>query len=222
MARTRSRNQEEKLERRDAILDAAMTAFFTRGFEKTSMDDIAKGAGLSRSLLYVYFRDKDDIHMGLCLRAAESILAYKQEEQAKHTLGIDKVQATGQAYYRFYRENPRYFTLLSMRLGKSTEISIAPEDHTETQLAMQVMEDKIMQMMVGAIVTGLEDGSISKDKVSDPLQTAMFLRGSLHGIILLQDAAGSQLFDRAGLEREPLIHYSITMITQSLAAESVK
>jgi AcrR family transcriptional regulator len=55
-------------ERQDTILDAAFHAFATYGYRRTSMDDIAKGAGLSRSALYLTYRNKEDIFRSLAIR----------------------------------------------------------------------------------------------------------------------------------------------------------
>ena len=44
---------------REAILVAATTAFLRYGFKKTSMDDVAQAAGVSRQGLYLYFDTKD-------------------------------------------------------------------------------------------------------------------------------------------------------------------
>lgn len=44
-----------------AILESAMTAFSAYGFKKTSMDDIARGADMSRPALYLHFRNKQEI-----------------------------------------------------------------------------------------------------------------------------------------------------------------
>lgn len=44
-----------------AILDAAWRAFAAYGFRKTSMDDIARGAGMSRPALYLRYKNKEDI-----------------------------------------------------------------------------------------------------------------------------------------------------------------
>ncbi|GAA5315509.1 MAG: TetR/AcrR family transcriptional regulator [Candidatus Pelagadaptatus aseana] len=217
MSRLRSRNAQEKSERRDAILDSAMRVFFARGFEKSSMDDIARDAGLSRSLLYVYFKDKDDIHMGLCVRAGQTLARFMAEEIDQHERGIDRVKATGQAYYRFYRQEPGLFSILSMRLGKQSETVGEPENITPLMLQMQEVEEQIMTLMVSAIESGLKDHSVDRNKISDSLQTAMFLRGSLHGVIMLTDVAGSNLFDRVGLVREALIDYGLDTITESLA-----
>lgn len=48
-------------ERREAILDAAFQVFAAYGYRRTSMDDIARAAGLSRPALYLHYRNKEDI-----------------------------------------------------------------------------------------------------------------------------------------------------------------
>lgn len=48
-----------------AILESAQQAFVTYGFRKTSMDDIARGAGISRPALYLHYKNKDDIYRTL-------------------------------------------------------------------------------------------------------------------------------------------------------------
>lgn len=53
---------EEAATRRDTILQAARWCFLNFGYSKTSLDDIAKRAGLSRTLLYRIFSDKEDIY----------------------------------------------------------------------------------------------------------------------------------------------------------------
>ena len=206
MSRIRSRNDEEKSQRREAILDAALAMFLSKGFEKTSMDDIAKQAKLSRSLIYVYFKDKDDVHMGLCLRAGYTLLTIKSSMMAESRTGIEKIRASGDAYYAFYKDHPKLFTILTKRLTMQ-ETEITPGDETPAMIEMAGVEDQIMQQMVEAILLGVEDGTIAKDKIVDPLLTAMFLRGALFGVISLQDASGSRLFDRRGLDREELINY---------------
>src|ERR1700675_1258970 len=44
---------------REAILMAATAIFLRYGFKKTSMDDVAQAAGVSRQGLYLYFDTKD-------------------------------------------------------------------------------------------------------------------------------------------------------------------
>lgn len=65
--------------KQQAILEAAWAAFSTYGFRKTSMDDIAKGAGMSRPALYLHFKNKEAIFRALVAayygNAAENVRA---------------------------------------------------------------------------------------------------------------------------------------------------
>lgn len=54
-----SRDRED--ERREAILAGADACFLQYGFAKTSLDDIAQRAGISRPLIYRKFKNKEDI-----------------------------------------------------------------------------------------------------------------------------------------------------------------
>lgn len=47
--------------RRRVIVDAARACFLQFGYAKTSLDDIAKRANISRPLIYRQFRNKDEI-----------------------------------------------------------------------------------------------------------------------------------------------------------------
>ena len=48
-------------ERRHQIMDAAFAVFSRLGFERASMDDISKEAGVSKGALYLYYKSKDAI-----------------------------------------------------------------------------------------------------------------------------------------------------------------
>ena len=43
------------------VLETALTVFARHGFSKTSIEDIAKAAGISRQGIYLYFKNKDEI-----------------------------------------------------------------------------------------------------------------------------------------------------------------
>ncbi|TGK30532.1 TetR/AcrR family transcriptional regulator [Leptospira yasudae] len=47
--------------RRESILSAAMRCFFSKGFEKTSVQDIAETAGLTKGGIYFHFESKEEI-----------------------------------------------------------------------------------------------------------------------------------------------------------------
>jgi TetR/AcrR family transcriptional repressor of mexJK operon len=47
------------------ILDSARVLFLDQGFDATSMDAVARHAGVSKATLYVHFDDKDDLLLAL-------------------------------------------------------------------------------------------------------------------------------------------------------------
>jgi AcrR family transcriptional regulator len=53
------------IERRDAILSAALDEFSIRGFEATRLDDVARRAGVAKGTIYLYFRDKESLFQEL-------------------------------------------------------------------------------------------------------------------------------------------------------------
>jgi len=67
---------------RERILTAGFTLFGRYGFRRTSMEDIASEAGLSRAALYLQFRNKEEIFRELAADLHEGALS-----QAEAALG---------------------------------------------------------------------------------------------------------------------------------------
>lgn len=76
MSLSESRLNEED-PKRARILEGAMKTFLAYGYERTTMDDIARAAEMSRPALYLLFRNKADI-----FRAIGSMLLGRSLEQA--------------------------------------------------------------------------------------------------------------------------------------------
>src|SRR5512134_2994066 len=53
--------EEEQAKRRHEIFHQVVNVFLKKGFQETSMREIAEAAGLGKSTLYDYFRNKDEI-----------------------------------------------------------------------------------------------------------------------------------------------------------------
>lgn len=73
-----SRNRREVKpadERRRDILDAALRLFADRGFNETTVSDIAAEAGMATGTVYLYFPSKEDVLQGLHERFREENIA---------------------------------------------------------------------------------------------------------------------------------------------------
>lgn len=52
-------------ERRNQVLDAALTCFAEKGYHDTTMDDVVRAANLSKGTLYWYFKSKQELFRNL-------------------------------------------------------------------------------------------------------------------------------------------------------------
>ena len=82
---------------RDRILGAAFTLFGRYGFRRTSMEDIASEAGLSRTALYLQFRNKEDIFRELAAGLHEDGLAAAEAALAGDDPLADRLRAAVEA-----------------------------------------------------------------------------------------------------------------------------
>jgi AcrR family transcriptional regulator len=65
----------ESIATRDAIVTAAVPVFGRHGYAKTSMDLLARAAGLSRPALYQYFANKADVFRAVAERVGADLQA---------------------------------------------------------------------------------------------------------------------------------------------------
>lgn len=80
------RTKEDAQQTREALLDAAELLFAQRGVSRTSLQDIAKAAGMTRGAVYWHFKDKSELFNAMMERTAspmeESLQALAHTEQS--------------------------------------------------------------------------------------------------------------------------------------------
>lgn len=90
-------------EKYDYILHSALTTFLHYGFKKTSMDDIAKAAGITRQGLYFHFKNKDEILKASVKKALnDSMSAVDDALQSEDVSLEDKIYHALDAWYGSY------------------------------------------------------------------------------------------------------------------------
>ncbi len=92
---------QSKEEKRKVLLQAASDVLLELGHHKTTLDDIARRAGMAKTSLYYYFKDKDEIMREIIRRDHEQLLEMiHQAIHAVHT-SEEKLFALSEARYRF-------------------------------------------------------------------------------------------------------------------------
>lgn len=93
--RRRAVGDQEKAARRDQILGAAKAVFARKGYQATTIADIAREAGLAYGSIYWYFASKDELFHALMATEETALRAHLDEALSK--LGRD---ANGDAGFR--------------------------------------------------------------------------------------------------------------------------
>ena len=91
------KTKEEAQETRTRLLDAAERVFHERGVARTSLDEIAKAAGLTRGAIYWHFKDKADLFEAMMDRVTlplEDILSGAGNGASADPLAILKLCTT--------------------------------------------------------------------------------------------------------------------------------
>jgi len=143
-------------DKRGIILSAAFDVFINYGFRKTSMDDIARAAGMSRPALYQVFRNKTEIFRAASLSILENI-----GNEARSAFAGDKPFAE-----RLYDSLDR--SILSLH----RKIDATPHGAELMGVNEEVagdIEEKWCELMVDAIANGISDAEKSGEIALKPL-----------------------------------------------------
>ncbi|XHR29984.1 MAG: TetR/AcrR family transcriptional regulator [Chthoniobacteraceae bacterium] len=107
-----SRREREKLQRRQAILDAAERVIALRGFHGASMDQIAQEAEFAPGTLYLYFKDKNQLYAVLFLRKLTEMVEEIEEAGRSVSDPLDGLRKAIRAQFEFNDRNREFFEVL--------------------------------------------------------------------------------------------------------------
>lgn len=102
----------DRAAREREILDAAEQLFGERGYQATSMDDIAARVGVSKPLIYQYYGSKDGLYL-ICLSRLRSRLLAAVSDAVLAAPDVERAMYDGLvAWFRFLDEHPRAWAVL--------------------------------------------------------------------------------------------------------------
>lgn len=141
---------------------AALELFLERGYDQTSVDDIASAAGISRRTFFRYFPSKDEILFGRLDDIAEAVgraLAARHDpeplDQIRHALGqvVFRTPPTerGKAIARLIATHP---ALSARQVQLSTRLEGVTADHLESR----GMARRDARLLAGAVYGALNAG----------------------------------------------------------------
>ena len=170
----------------DLVLDKAMTAFWTRGYEATSLNDLLDCMQIQRASLYNAFGDKRTLFL-------ETLRRYEVNRQAQ-IASLVKAHSPRRAILSLFQEVVT--AVVKHGAGKgcfliNTALELSPHDPEVAEVvraAFTHMEHKFFRKM---IEKGRANGEIAKSVESAP--TARVLLSLLIGLFVLSRSRPEKL-----------------------------
>lgn len=197
--------------RPDEVLDAALSLFMEQGFARTSVEQVARRAGISKGAIYLYFESKEAILVGLVNRAIAPLSEVLFENIAR------------------FEGDPRpalaqILRLMGQVMGQQRNRAVplivlheAPAAPNIAALFREAVLDRSIPAISALLAQGVAGGYI---RSVDPEMTARTVIGPILAHIILFDIFGIAKDD--GLQMDRLIENHITILMAGLEPQKEK
>jgi AcrR family transcriptional regulator len=153
----------------DTLLDAAVALFNERGYEATSVDEVASRLGVTKSAIYHHVPSKVELLRLALDRALDALFAVTQETGATTGPAIDRLEYVVRGSVRVLAAELPFVTLL-LRLRGNTEIE-------RTALQRRREFDRIV---TGLVRAAEHEGDVRTDV--DPAVISRLLFGTVNSL----------------------------------------
>jgi AcrR family transcriptional regulator len=184
----------------DSLLDIAVAVFNERGYDATSMDELATRLGVTKSAIYHHVSSKVELLRLALDRALDALFAVTEEPGATTGPAIDRLEHVVRGSVRVLTEHLPFVTLLLRVRGNSPVEEAALKRRREF--------DRIVTDLVRAAE---EEGDVRPDV--DPAVTSRLLFGSVNSLTEWYRPDG-------GLSADDLADALVTTTFQGLRARS--
>ncbi|MBV4418384.1 TetR/AcrR family transcriptional regulator [Clostridium tyrobutyricum] len=209
MGHEERRQQEKEIKRKD-IIDAAEHVFFSKGYESTSMDEVAKEAEFSKRTVYVYFRSKEQIYFEIMIRGYKLLIEMiKNSFQKSHPQNaIEDLRCIFFTFFRFSEDYPEYFkAIMEYETKDSDEIS-GIEDESKSECYR--LGEQIFGYLSRVLQKGVEEGSLYKGLESE--KAALILWACTVGVFNTGEKKRDYLKNYHQVDPEKFVTESFDMI----------
>ena len=122
-------------EMKERLLRIAKERFDRFGFKKTSMDEIAMDARVSKRTIYENFKSKEDLFSALFMKEALAARRYVLQELAKHTDPLEKIRQYLLVSMEYFERHPFMVKILQDDKGLYAPF-LKPEYHVQVEEGM--------------------------------------------------------------------------------------
>ena len=175
-----TRREREKLQRKKDIFEAAKMKFFEKPYDRVSMDSIAREVELSKTTLYLYFKNKQSLYFSIILEGMETMLDMFTQAIKEKTSGINKIESIIFAFNN-YAEKYSKFYILNRSVRSERFSKMLSEGQIENAESYIELTKKLFNILFEAVSLGIKDGSLRKDL--DPIQTTILISSTIEATV---------------------------------------
>jgi len=147
----------EHEKRRKKILEKALAVFMDDGFEDATFQKIADKSGITRTILYLYFKNKREIFTysikQLLLTAEEKIILICSNNSLSCVEKITKVLL---AIFKLLEQNRQLLSIVLDYLLHISKSDVNPEDRVRRRTV------KIHRILSSLVIEGVKSGELKK------------------------------------------------------------
>ena len=140
--------EEEVAKRRHEIFHQVVNVFLKKGFQETSMREIAEAAGLGKSTLYDYFKTKDEILVYFFEDQLNDLTAEAQKIAVQNTPADIRLRQIMGSYIENFQANKNLFLKLSFesqRLNAESQKQILQKRHAYQDMIRALIEEGVRE-----------------------------------------------------------------------------
>jgi AcrR family transcriptional regulator len=116
-----------RADRERLMLRAAGDAFSTQGFHRSSMDEIARAAGVTKPMLYRYFGSKEDLYAAYLRMTGHELIDRVRAPETRNQSPQARLRAGLRAFLSYVEEHRAGWTVLHGESTAPTDAQIARE-----------------------------------------------------------------------------------------------
>ena len=120
--------EQKKRKTRKAIMEAAVRLFSEKGFEKTSIEQLARAAGIGKGTIYSYFETKTEIFHAFCEDELDLIHSELLAKTDSNALLIEQLMVLFIGEFNLISKNKEFGRLLMQQMIFPVE-----KDHVKTR-----------------------------------------------------------------------------------------
>jgi len=156
---TRSRREREKLQRRETITNAAKGLFYEKGYQITTMEEIAAAAEVSKGTLYLYFGSKDELYVTGIMEGFDILEERLQKLLASDMDVFEKGKAMFMAFVEHCLEHPEYFRMTQFIITEEARRDL-PRKLIDEVTARTF---RLLEYVSGLVREGIDSGVIREE-----------------------------------------------------------